>query len=123
MYRAVRAFEDLPTNAPSEGEWPGINVPWSMPRGIPNSTPWCSWDCPRNANMCSADESYPRYRAFLRSLSSATWMRLALQARTFLGGTMTGRFKALVVAASLAHGIVLFVLPRFPSLFRRMSRI
>ncbi len=48
-------------------------------------------------------------------LRSATWMRLALQARTFLGGTMTGRFKALVVAASLAHGIVLFVLPRFPS--------
>jgi hypothetical protein len=44
-------------------------------------------------------------------------MRVALQARSLCGAAMKTQFRALVVAALLAHGVVLFVLPKLPFLF------
>ena len=55
---AMEEATNMPTNAPGPGEWPGVNVPWSMPP-IPSKAPFCGWDCPRRSMACSADDPDP----------------------------------------------------------------
>jgi hypothetical protein len=50
-------------------------------------------------------------------LCASAGLRLALQTGALYSAAMTGQFRALVVSAFLAHGIVLFVLPKLPFLF------
>lgn len=51
------------------------------------------------------------------ALSSGAWMRVAVQARSLYWAAMKGQFRALIAAAFLCHGVVLFVLPKLLFLF------
>lgn len=74
LNNAIKLFEDLPTGAPGAGGWPGINVPWSLPPGIPNYLPICGWDCPRSPVACSVgDPPPPVYDSFFAPRSGCIW--------------------------------------------------
>jgi RHS repeat-associated protein len=53
-FNAARAFSNIPDDrVGTGGDWSGITVNWSMPKGFQNKRPVCGWDCPKNPRACS----------------------------------------------------------------------
>jgi hypothetical protein len=72
---------------------------------------------PEKSRRVLATRPFQSYAKRASILRPAARVRVALQAGSFCGATVTGQFRALVGAAFLAHAVVLFVLPKLPSLF------
>jgi RHS repeat-associated protein len=77
FYNGMNEFTNLPTNAPGPGDMPGINVPWSLPPGIPNNEPMCGWDCPKSPIACSPGDPSsltPDIPAFFAPEPGCVWV-------------------------------------------------